>query len=65
MVELVDGLNLTTDIEVLNIVVEVLDGGVVLITAKDQLGFLGPKTRGQFYPRQQTHKASVPPPLAG
>lgn len=42
MVELVDGLNLSSDVEFLNLVVEILDGRVLLITAKDQLGFLGP-----------------------
>lgn len=41
VVELVDGLNLSSDVEFLNLVVEILDGRVLLITAKDQLGFLG------------------------
>lgn len=42
VVELVDGLDLSSNVEFLNIVVEVLDGRVLLITAKDQLGFLSP-----------------------
>ena len=43
VVQLVDSLDLSTDVEFLNLGVEVLDGRVLRITAKDQLGFLLPK----------------------
>lgn len=40
--ELVDGLDLSTNVELFSLGVEVLDGGVVLVTTKDKLGFLLP-----------------------
>ena len=42
VVQLVDGLDLTTNVELFGLVVEELDGGVVLVTTKDQLAFLDP-----------------------
>lgn len=42
VVELVDGLDFTTNVELFGLVVEELDGGVVLVTTKDQLAFLDP-----------------------
>lgn len=43
VVQLVHSLDLSTNVEFLNLGVEVLDGRVLRITAKDQLGFLLPK----------------------
>ena len=42
VVELVDGLDFTTNVELFGLVVEEPDGGVVLVTTKDQLAFLDP-----------------------
>ena len=42
VVQLVDGLDLTTNVELFGLVVEELDGGVVLVPTKDQLAFLDP-----------------------
>lgn len=42
VVELVDSLDLTTNVEFRHLGVEVLDGRVLRIAAKDQLGFLVP-----------------------
>ena len=44
MVELVDSLDLSTNVELLDLGVQVLDGRVLLVSAKDQLGFLLPKS---------------------
>ena len=44
MVELVDSLELATNVEFLDLGVQVLDGRVLLISAKDQLGFLRPRS---------------------
>ena len=41
VVELVEGLDLPADVELLGLVVEVFDGRVVLVPAKDVLGLLG------------------------
>jgi hypothetical protein len=46
VVELVDSLDLTTDIEVLNLGVQVLDGRVLGVTAEDQLSLLLPRLMG-------------------
>lgn len=43
MVELVNSLDLSTNVELLDSVVQVLDGRVFRVSAKDQLGFLLPK----------------------
>lgn len=43
MVELVDSLDLSTNVELLDSVVQVLNGRVFRVSAKDQLGFLLPK----------------------
>lgn len=43
--ELVDGLDLSADVELCGLGVEVLDGGMVLVTTKDKLGFLLPVLR--------------------
>jgi hypothetical protein len=48
VVELVDGLNLATNVKFLNLGVEIFNGRVLSITAKDQLGFLLPKTGQQM-----------------
>lgn len=42
VVQLVDGLDLTTNVKLFGLVVEELDGRVVLVTTKDQLAFLDP-----------------------
>lgn len=42
VVELVDGLDLSTNVELLGLVVEELDGGMVFVTTEDELGLLGP-----------------------
>lgn len=44
VVELVDGLDLSTDVEFLDGVVQVFDSGVLLVTAEDKLCLLGPVT---------------------
>lgn len=47
MLETVDGLELTTDIELLGSTKEVLDTGVgVVVGAKDELGLVDPGGRG-------------------
>ena len=43
--ELVDGLDLSTNVELFSLGVEVLNGGVVLVTTKDKLSFLLPVLR--------------------
>lgn len=63
MVQLVDSLNLSTNVEVVNLGVQVLDSGVVRIAAKDQLGFLCPAMVGtdrQPYRVMQTHYTRIP-----
>ena len=42
VVQLVDSLDLTTDVELLDSVVQVYDGGVLGVTAENFLGLLGP-----------------------
>jgi hypothetical protein len=42
VVKLVDCLELSTDVELLNLGVQVLDGGVLWVTAEDKLGLLLP-----------------------
>lgn len=43
MVQLVDSFNLTTNVELLSGLVQVLDGGVLRVTTEDELALLGPK----------------------
>lgn len=51
MVQLVDSLNLSTNVELLDGLVQVLDSRVLGITTEDKLGLLGPRYRGKN-PRQ-------------
>lgn len=51
MVQLVDSLDLATNVEFLDGLVQVLDGRVLWVTAKDKLSLSGPKS-GEI-PRQQ------------
>lgn len=51
VVELVDGLDLATNVELLNGVVQVHDSRVLWVTAEDELSLSSPKIRGE--PRQQ------------
>lgn len=44
MVQLVDGIDLSSDVVLLDLGVQVLDSGMLLITAEDKLRFLGPRT---------------------
>lgn len=43
MVELVNSINLTTNVELLSGLVQVLDGRVLGVTTEDELALLGPK----------------------
>lgn len=47
MVQLVDGLDLSTNVELLDGLVQVLDGRVLNVTTEDELSLLGPKS-GEF-----------------
>lgn len=49
MLKSVDGIDLSSDIELLNGVVEVLDGWMLLVTAKDLLCLLRPGCRVSIY----------------
>lgn len=44
VVQLVDGIDLSSDVVLLDLGVQVLDSGMLLITAEDKLRFLGPRT---------------------
>lgn len=62
MVQLVDGLDLATDVELLDGLVQVDDGRVLGVTAKDQLTLLLPKIRAtlaQVHPKQERHSVRV------
>lgn len=52
MVQLVDSLNLSTNVEVLDGLAQELDGRVLGVTAEDKLALLLPKLGGNN-PRQQ------------
>lgn len=43
VVQLVDSVNLTTNVVILSGLVQVLDGGVLRVTTEDELALLGPK----------------------
>lgn len=47
MVELVDSLDLTTNVELLDGLVQVLDGRVLGVTTEDKLSLLRPKSGGR------------------
>ena len=47
VVQLVDGLNLASNVQVLDRLVQVDDGGVLGITTKDKLALLLPKIQGK------------------
>ena len=47
VVQLVDGLDLSTNVELLDGLVQVLDGRVLNVTTEDELSLLGPKS-GEF-----------------
>lgn len=47
MVELVDSLDLTTNVELLDGLVQVVDGRVLGVTTEDKLSLLGPKSGGK------------------
>lgn len=64
MVELVDSLNLTTNVELLDGLVQVLDSRVLGIATKDKLSLLGPRYRGN-YPRQRDPQKKGPAPGPG
>lgn len=58
MVELVDSLDLTTNVELLDFLVQGLDGGVIGVAAEDELSLLGSRSGAKETTSAQTHKKS-------
>jgi hypothetical protein len=61
VVQLVNSLDLSTDVEVLDGLVQELDGRVLGVTAEDELALLLPKL-GETIPRQQRPTKKLEPP---
>lgn len=59
MVELVDSLDLTTNVELLDFLVQGLDGGVIGVTAEDELSLLGSRSGAKDTTSAQTHKRKL------
>lgn len=59
MVQLVDSFNLSTNVEVLDSLVQVLDGRVLGVTAEDQLGLLGSRTTRVSTTHQRARPSKV------
>jgi hypothetical protein len=55
VVQLVNSLDLATNVQLLNSLVQVDDSGVLLVTTEDKLTLLLPKSGGKEYVSVQTH----------
>lgn len=63
MVELVDSLDLTTNVELLDGLVQVLDGRVLRVTTEDKLSLLGPKSGARNHVSTDPQKKLEPPQI--
>lgn len=64
MVELVDSLDLTTNVELLGGLVQVLDGRVLGVTTEDELTLLSPKSGEKYHVSTDPQKKLEPPEIA-